>query len=79
MAYKHFKHAWQAEARTFLFWREGWQIDDPSPRYKTLTHWNLVETLETIEQIPEPYRTKVRRRGSCIYQAAPSDDRAAEQ
>ena len=73
MAYKHFRHVRQAEAHTFLFWREGWEIDSPSPRYTTWANWVLIETLETIEQIPEPYRTQVRRRGACIYQRAPSN------
>lgn len=77
MAYKHFRHAW--EAHTFLFWREGWKIDSPSPRYTTWYNWVLIETLETIEQIPEPCRAQVRRRGDCIYQRVPSDEPVSQE
>jgi hypothetical protein len=77
MAYKHFRHAWQAH--TFLFWREGWEIDSPSPRYTTWSNWVLIETLDSIEQMPEPCRTQVRRRGACIYQRAPSNEPASQE
>lgn len=70
MAYKHFKHTKDPEPGTFLYWREGWKIENPSPRYTLLVNWNLIETLNSIEQIPQAYREQVRRRGFYIYRKA---------
>jgi hypothetical protein len=76
MAYKHFRHAKDPDPGTFLYWREGWEIGDPSSRYSLLHNWNLIATLDSIEQIPKQYREQVRRSGFHIYRKTADDDPA---
>ena len=70
-----FEHSWHKDHKSmYRYIDKDRPITDPDPELVSSVNWELpFQQFSRIDEIPEPYRAEVRRKGSHIYHQLPRE------